>query len=137
MGEVMLHARQTLKDARARSASDYGIAMDRARTATSRRRREVQGAFSEVGLGARRAVRTAATDTEALMREIAGQGPAKTLERGFAVVRASSGEPIASAAAAATQETLRIEFKDGAVQTAVKPAPTPKRSLGNKTMDQR
>ncbi|MDD2223667.1 MAG: exodeoxyribonuclease VII large subunit [Pseudomonas sp.] len=49
--------------------------------------------------------------SQALMREIAGQGPEKTLARGFAVVRDAQGNTITSAT---TQEPIAtIEFHDG------------------------
>ena len=49
------------------------------------------------------------------MREIAGQGPAKTLGRGFAIVRAEDGQPITSAAAARPGSPIHIQFRDGSL----------------------
>ena len=45
------------------------------------------------------------------MREIAGQGPEKTLNRGFALVRDTTGQVVTSATTPDTQIT--IEFRDG------------------------
>lgn len=49
------------------------------------------------------------------MREIAGQGPAKTLGRGFALVRKLDGEPVTRASAVSERSPLEIQFSDGKV----------------------
>jgi exodeoxyribonuclease VII large subunit len=48
------------------------------------------------------------------MREIAGQGPDKTLTRGFAIVRdAGSGRVLQRAAELRPGQLLQIQFNDG------------------------
>ena len=47
------------------------------------------------------------------MREITGQGPDKTLNRGFAIVRNAMGKPITSLAQAAPDQHIEIQFRDG------------------------
>ena len=79
----------------------------------------------------------AATDSQALVREITGQGPEKTLARGFAIVRGLDGISLTSAAQATgtgagadtgdgadaikTGVEIEIEFQDGRVAAAVHP----------------
>lgn len=60
-------------------------------------------------------VREAADRSEALMREIAGQGPDKTLKRGFALVRSPDGQPVTRSSQTTTGAALEIEFSDGKV----------------------
>jgi exodeoxyribonuclease VII large subunit len=52
---------------------------------------------------------------EALMREIAGQGPEKTLGRGFAVVRDTDGKPVTGRAQLRADQAIEIQFRDGAI----------------------
>ncbi|NMM08310.1 MAG: hypothetical protein HHJ18_19120 [Polaromonas sp.] len=60
-------------------------------------------------------IQKGATRAEALMREIAGQGPEKTLSRGFAIVRTPSGEPLTRAAHVFDNAEIEIQFQDGRV----------------------
>ncbi len=71
--------------------------------------------------GAQR-IKDAATGARALMREIAGQGPEKTLRRGFAVVRGDDGRPLSRAAQLRDGVRVEIQFQDGRIgATAGKP----------------
>lgn len=67
--------------------------------------------FDDLATQARKVVTDARADVQALMREIAGQGPDKTLSRGFALVRDASGRAVTSASSTEVQVT--IEFRDG------------------------
>jgi len=49
------------------------------------------------------------------MREIAGQGPEKTLGRGFAVVRNVVGKPVTRVGQVAPGQGVTVEFSDGSV----------------------
>ncbi|MEO8122309.1 MAG: exodeoxyribonuclease VII large subunit, partial [Rhodoferax sp.] len=69
--------------------------------------------FYDVGMYARQAVSKASTLSEALMREIAGQGPEKTLTRGFAIVRDADGATVTSAMGVPIGASLEIQFRDG------------------------
>jgi exodeoxyribonuclease VII large subunit len=60
-------------------------------------------------------LRDGAIRAQALMREIAGQGPDKTLRRGFALVRDQSGKPITRASETHGPKPIKIEFHDGTV----------------------
>ena len=60
-------------------------------------------------------LRDGAIRAQALMREIAGQGPDKTLRRGFALVRDQAGKPITRASETHGPKPIKIEFHDGTV----------------------
>jgi exodeoxyribonuclease VII large subunit len=51
-----------------------------------------------------------------LLREILGQGPQRTLQRGFALVRDVNGQPVTSRAVAGQQARLSLEFHDGVIE---------------------
>ncbi|RYF53488.1 MAG: exodeoxyribonuclease VII large subunit [Comamonadaceae bacterium] len=62
------------------------------------------------------AVQQARTNAQALLREVTGQGPDKTLARGFAVVRTPDGKPVTSNLEARAEPALDIQFRDGSIQ---------------------
>lgn len=68
---------------------------------------------------ATRNVDMAAERSQALFREIAGQGPQKTLRRGFAVVRSSAGETVTSVAIVQPGTTVQVGLHDGTVRAVV------------------
>ena len=74
-----------------------------------------ENAMVGVSTSARLLIREGATRAEALMREIAGQGPEKTLSRGFAIVRTQDGEPLTRAAHVFDNAEIEIQFRDGRV----------------------
>lgn len=64
---------------------------------------------------------------QALFREVAGQGPQKTLRRGFAVVRSSEGKTLTTIADVEDGTHIEVSLHDGvvgAVARTVKPAAT-------------
>jgi exodeoxyribonuclease VII large subunit len=71
--------------------------------------------FEAVAMLARQHVRDGADRSEAFMREIAGQGPEKTLSRGFAIVRNEAGQPVTRASQAKDGSAIDIQFHDGKV----------------------
>ncbi|RZA24327.1 MAG: hypothetical protein EOP02_13695, partial [Proteobacteria bacterium] len=64
-------------------------------------------------------IRQAHVHAQALMREVAGQGPEKTLERGFVIVRTESGQPVTSSTQVSQATALSLQFHDG--HAAVRP----------------
>ena len=50
------------------------------------------------------------------MREVTGQGPDKTLKRGFAVVRTTDGKPVTRIEHVVDAQRLQIEFSNGIVK---------------------
>ena len=99
-GGTLLQVRSDLEAIRSQARADLRQQQD-----------HLNRSLGDVGTLARHAVDQARQGSESLMREIAGQGPGKTLSRGFALVRADSGEPITSASTPAVEVTL--QFHDG------------------------
>ena len=69
--------------------------------------------------GVKQAINSASQKTTALMMEVAGQGPEKTLARGFAMVKNSTGQTVTNAASARSSENLVLHFHDGTVPADV------------------
>jgi exodeoxyribonuclease VII large subunit len=90
------------------SSSAEAVADARAFTAT---------AMDAVGTASRQSLRESMTRSEALMREIAGQGPDKTLKRGFAPESGQQdGKSVTRACPDISSDAaLEIEFGDGKV----------------------
>lgn len=68
------------------------------------------------------ALRLKRSQAEGLMREIAGQGPEKTLNRGFAIVM-TNGRPVSRSDQLAAGQPLEIQFSDGALHAHVDTPP--------------
>lgn len=137
MGDIRILAVQSLKDTaaavaqahtgvlhagashieRARSNAEalYGAVLERSTRDAMAAKDSVSRTMKDIAAGAHAAVESAKAASEALMREIAGQGPEKTLRRGFALVRDHQGLPITSAQQAVQADSMEIEFHDGRV----------------------
>ena len=115
LAEVRSEARQTVRQARGEAAGRLGAMHERARLDARLTREAVERDLVEVSVGARSAVADASTRSEALMREIAGQGPQKSLARGFAIVRAADGLTLTSASATPAGVPIEIQFRAGRV----------------------
>ncbi len=115
IGTVRLEATNALAKA------DAGIRMgiDSVLTAAAHKVRTAQDTddrgIAEIGQLARQSIITAQDRTEAQMREIAGQGPDKTLARGFALIRAEDGRPLTRAGDIRPEQAIRVQFGDGSV----------------------
>ena len=72
-------------------------------------------AVDRARLAARRQVDAAQAETDALMRQALGLTPARTLARGYALVRNAAGQPVTRAAQVGPGEALTLEFTDGRV----------------------
>jgi exodeoxyribonuclease VII large subunit len=86
---------------------------DRAAVDLLRSRESLRQEFGDTVSSARRAIANAKQTSQALVLEVTGQGPQKTLGRGFAIVRDEQGKPITSAACAKPGVGMEIEFRDG------------------------
>ena len=124
MAEIAATARQTLHDAHLKTNQLQSHVLDKARQQTTQARDRAARALEQVADAARHQVADTRVRTEALMREIAGQGPDKTLGRGFAIVRGDDGQPLTRADTARQAGTLQIEFRDGRLPARVTPEPT-------------
>jgi exodeoxyribonuclease VII large subunit len=119
LGEVRSEARQAIRTARADTRGQLVTIAARTELDAGRARERTRQTMHAVAADARRVVVDAAARSEAAMREIAGQGPAKTLGRGFAIVRAEGGQPITSAAATPAGSQIRIQFRDGSLAARI------------------
>jgi len=119
MAEIAARSRHVVREARIGAAEHHAKVMERAGQQTSAARDRTGVALGQVADAARRQVADARTRAEVTLREIAGQGPAKTLGRGFAVVRAKNGDTVTGVAAARDAADLQIEFRDGSLPARV------------------
>lgn len=111
LAEIRAEGRRSLQTARATIKTNKEFVFDRAYVDLRYVVDTANRTFDDIASHSRQVVVTAKTDTQALIREIAGQGPNKTLSRGFALVRDSAGKAITSAASPEAHVT--IEFRDG------------------------
>lgn len=113
--QVALGSAHALRTAAAENAALKDGILERARQEATRARQSSRDALDAVSDSARRLVRSAAADSQALLREITGQGPEKTLQRGFAIVRNQCGKPLTRVSQAMDGAAIEIEFQDGQV----------------------
>jgi exodeoxyribonuclease VII large subunit len=113
--EVSFGTRHAIRAARTEGDALIGGVLERGRRDVVHATRGAWQSLDEVSVLARQIVQDGALRSEALMREIAGQGPEKTLNRGFAIVRTQDGLPITRAAQAVDGSDIAIQFQDGHV----------------------
>lgn len=118
--EIKAEASNVLRMARAVTKTRLEATHDRASLDVRRSRESVDQGLQDVTLSARQTIAGARTAATALFREVAGQGPEKTLGRGFAIVRDELGKPVTSAIDAKSSDGLEIEFRNGRVAVRVK-----------------
>ena len=123
MAEVASEARQSLRSARRLTQGAVTAVLDRARVDVERERQRAQDAMQTVAHESSAAVIDARRRSESLMREIVGQGPEKTLRRGFAVVRDTEGRALTSAEALREARLMSVQFQDGSVPAVVRGEP--------------
>jgi exodeoxyribonuclease VII large subunit len=111
MSEIRAEAGQSLRAAKVLSAAEWRYITERTSTDLRHQREAIDRNFDDTHARAKRNLSDARSNAQSLMREIAGQGPEKTLNRGFALVKGAAGQVITSAAAPDTDIT--IEFRDG------------------------
>lgn len=117
--EIRAEAKQSLRTARAESASQWQTVQQRASSDLQRSRDAVNQAHRDTTALARQTLGQARLHSQALMREITGQGPDKTLQRGFALVRDAQGRAVTSAQGASADTEITIEFRDGRRRTVL------------------
>lgn len=119
LGEVQHQVRQQVALARQSTPALVTYVLESAQQQTRLLRQDIDRDLGDVATNARRVVAEASKSTEALMREVAGQGPEKTLGRGFALVRTLTGETITRATQAAAGQDIQVHFSDGAMPARV------------------
>ena len=118
--EIRADASNVVRTARAHTTSRIEVVQDRASLDVQRSREAIAQNIDALAVAGRRAILDAKQSSKSLFLEIAGQGPEKTLGRGFAVVRNMHGKPITSAADSMAGAEIGIEFRDGVVAAHVK-----------------
>lgn len=111
--DIRAEARQNLRNARAETHANWQTVQQRAASDLQRSRDTLEQAYRETTTLARYTVAQARQNTQALMREVTGQGPDKTLQRGFTLVRDAEGKAITSVHSTPTNTNISIEFRDG------------------------
>lgn len=114
-GQITLGTGHAVQTARALANGLVGGVLDLTRRAVADAKSLTATAMDTVGTSSRQNLRESKDRSEALIREIAGQGPDKTLKRGFALVRSPDGKPVTRASQTSTGAALEIEFSDGKV----------------------
>lgn len=121
MTAVRVDALATLGEGRAVTRVALNAVADRTAAATRTTAQALDDRLQRVSERASGAVQAARGNAQALMREVAGQGPAKTLNRGFAIVRNDDGYAVTSSAQAKEAIALNIQFRDGSAKVRISP----------------
>jgi exodeoxyribonuclease VII large subunit len=119
--EVRHEAHAAVKSARTQVASKMEAVRDRAVLDSRRSHEAMETHRHGIAQGVRRSLTDASAQTTALFREIAGQGPDKTLSRGFALVRNVEHTLITRITQTHPGQSLEIQFRDGLVTSLVTP----------------
>lgn len=115
LGTVRFEGSDALARSRSTTRRNLDVVLDRTAHDLDATREAVDRGYALVADLARRAVTTARDRSESLLREIAGQGPDKTLGRGFAVVRTADGKTLTRAGDARPDQAIELQFGDGRV----------------------
>ncbi|MBT2304566.1 hypothetical protein J7E70_29525 [Variovorax paradoxus] len=115
MASMRIDALASVGAAKAATSVAYNTIIDRSAAATRAAGQAADTRMYRVAERANGAIREARSNAQALMREVTGQGPGKTLARGFAIVRTDDGKPVTSSVPARVSPTLSIQFRDGSI----------------------
>ena len=119
LDSVRQDARATIVAARSGTRGGVDFVLERAGSHAVRAREALLSSLTSLEQGARRSIVDARAGSEALLREIAGQGPEKTVARGFAVVREAGGKTVTRAAALVSGQGVTVQFLDGSVTARI------------------
>jgi exodeoxyribonuclease VII large subunit len=114
-GQIAQGTGHTLRAARVQADGLATSVLDQAGRFTDQARSVVSVTLENIESASRQNLHDASARSEGLIREISGQGPDKTLKRGFALVRSADGKTISRASQTASGVALAIEFSDGTV----------------------
>ena len=121
--EVQSNARLALRHSRQQSTLSLQQVGERSFAALRQAREGSQRCWQDMGDGCRQALQQGSQSARALMLEIAGQGPHKTLARGFVIVRdAATGRTLQRAADISSGQALSLQFHDGEIGAQAGPA---------------
>jgi exodeoxyribonuclease VII large subunit len=119
MSEIKSGAAKVLAEARSGTERYVAVTVERATAAAAQAR---AAATTHMGVVRDRSlllVDTARKAAEGLLREVMGQGPQRTLARGFALVRDADGRPVTRVAGVKPGDAVEIELADGQLGAAV------------------
>lgn len=117
--EVRSSATLALRQARSDIDAALPLVLTQSNNAVRTVTRSLRHEIDAVAERARNRVGKARADAEALYREIVGQGPEKTLARGFAMVSSVDGTTVTSTKAASEAKSIEIRFRDGKTSAIV------------------
>ena len=118
--EIRLAASESLGRARHMTQRQLPILLSQAVSASRAKRQSVESTMAAIAERSLREVRDAAGKAESLMREIAGQGPQKTLRRGFAMVRSQTGQAITASHDVVEGSQIEVKVRDGLIEAVVR-----------------
>jgi exodeoxyribonuclease VII large subunit len=110
---------QTVATAGLRAKTQIEFLLERSGSHVLRERSAADSAFALVRHSARRTLDDAKALSEGLMREIAGQGPQKTLGRGFAMVLDAGGNTVTRVEHVLPGQAVSVAFSDGAIAATI------------------
>lgn len=113
MTSIRIDALASLSESRSETSVALNTVVDRTAAAARTAAHALENRIQRVAERAGGAVQQARSNAQALMREITGQGPEKTLGRGFAIVRTDEGKTVTSRIQAQESQMLTIQFRDG------------------------
>lgn len=113
--EVRAETHAAVKDARTLTSSRLDAVCTRTGLDIRRSQDLIGESIRGIGQFAHRTIVDASVNSTALFREIAGQGPEKTLGRGFAIVRDSERNTISRVAQVTLGQSVEIQLRDGLV----------------------
>lgn len=113
-------ARAALGASRANTAQRLDAVVTGAKSDATLARRDTRQDMDDVARAARQSVAHARNASDSLFREISGQGPDKTLARGFAHVRDGQGRTVKSAGTLRGGDLFTVTFWDGVLPACVR-----------------
>jgi exodeoxyribonuclease VII large subunit len=123
--QIRVQAASNLRHARQDIGTKAPYVLERASGLTQAAKDGTRAVMLDTFDRASGSLEAAAERAQALFREVAGQGPQKTLRRGFAVVRSSAGKTLTTIADVEDGAHIEVSFRDGivgAVAQAAKPS---------------
>lgn len=119
LSEVRTRAAKELADARSGVERMLAVTGERTKASAAQARAAIETHMGTVHDRSLLLVDTSRKAAEGLFREVMGQGPQRTLARGFALVRGAEGRPVTRVAAVVPGATVEIQLADGRIGAAV------------------
>ena len=117
--EVLTTAKHVVEVTRSKVQQEEAFVLERGASEVKRTRVQVQASFDAVTSTAQRHVHLTRSKVDGLLREVIAQGPAKTLGRGFAVVRDEQGKALTKASQLKPGQSVTLQLADGSAKSIV------------------